>query len=95
MTLSVLGELSLFAQTESSIKSVFWQPNQLQPGSVTFFTVELNREATKVSGHHLYASLENPGEGRYICKRPVRNYSGPRPASGLFVSRVKSNRCIR
>jgi hypothetical protein len=53
ITLSVLAALSLFAQTESTIKNVFWQPNEVQPGSVTFFTVELNREATKVSGQFL------------------------------------------
>jgi hypothetical protein len=57
ITLSVLAELSLFAQTESSIKNVFWQPNELRPGSVTFFTVELNREATKVSGQFLGKEL--------------------------------------
>jgi hypothetical protein len=53
ITLSVLAQLSLFGQTESAIKNVFWQPNELQPGSVIFFTVELNREATKVSGQFL------------------------------------------
>jgi hypothetical protein len=45
ITLSVLAHLSLFGQTESAIKNVFWQPNELLPGSVTFFTVELNRDA--------------------------------------------------
>jgi hypothetical protein len=29
ITLSVLAELSLFAQTESSIKNVFWQPKRV------------------------------------------------------------------
>jgi hypothetical protein len=57
ITFSVLAELSLFAQTESAIKNVFWQPNELQPGSVTFFTVELNRKATKVSGQFLGKDL--------------------------------------
>jgi hypothetical protein len=57
ITLSVLAELSLFGQTESAIKNVFWQPNELQPGSVTFFTVELNRKATKVSGQFLGKNL--------------------------------------
>jgi murein DD-endopeptidase MepM/ murein hydrolase activator NlpD len=57
ITLSVLAQLSLFGQTESAIKNVFWQPNELQPGSVTFFTVELNREATKVSGQFLGKDL--------------------------------------
>ena len=55
--LSVLAEMPLFAQTQGSIKNVFWQPNELQPGSVTFFTVELNREATKVSGQFLGKDL--------------------------------------
>jgi hypothetical protein len=57
MTLSVLAQLSLFGQTESAIKNAFWQPNELQPGSVTFFTVELNRAATKVSGQFLGKDL--------------------------------------
>jgi len=53
----VLVDLPLFAQRESAIKNVFWQPNELQPGSVTFFTVELNHEATKVSGQFLGKDL--------------------------------------
>jgi murein DD-endopeptidase MepM/ murein hydrolase activator NlpD len=57
ITLCVLAQLSLFGQTESAIKNVFWQPNELQPGSVTFFTVELNRAATKVSGQFLGKDL--------------------------------------
>src|ERR1700751_1027564 len=57
ITLSVLAQVSLFGQTESTIKNVFWQPNELQPGSVIFFTVELNREATKVSGQFLSKEL--------------------------------------
>jgi murein DD-endopeptidase MepM/ murein hydrolase activator NlpD len=57
ITLSVLAQLSLFGQTESAIKNLFWQPNELQPGSVTFFTVEVNRDATKVSGQFLGKDL--------------------------------------
>ena len=57
ITFSILGALSLFAQTESVIKNVFWQPNALKPGSVSFFTVELDRNATKVSGQFLGRSL--------------------------------------
>jgi murein DD-endopeptidase MepM/ murein hydrolase activator NlpD len=57
ITLSALAALSLFAQTESTIKNVFWQPNEVQPGSATFFTVELSREATKVSGQFLGKDL--------------------------------------
>jgi hypothetical protein len=57
ITFSLLAVLSLFGQTESPIKNVFWQPNDLQPGSVTFFTVELNREAAKVSGQFLGKEL--------------------------------------
>ena len=57
ITLSMLAEPSLFGQTESAIKNVFWQPNELQPGSVTFFTVELNRRATRVSGQFLGKNL--------------------------------------
>lgn len=55
--LSMLTQPSLFGQTKSAIKNVFWQPNVLQPGSVTFFTVELNRKATKVSGQFLGKNL--------------------------------------
>ena len=57
ITLSVLAQLSLFGQTESAIKNVFWQPNELQPGSVTFLTVELNRPGSKVSGNFLGREL--------------------------------------
>ena len=32
------------------IKNVFWQPNELRPGSPAFFTVELNRVPVRVSG---------------------------------------------
>jgi murein DD-endopeptidase MepM/ murein hydrolase activator NlpD len=32
------------------IKNIFWQPNQLQQGSVAFFTVELNHVPVRVSG---------------------------------------------
>ena len=45
ISLCVLAQMSLFGQTESAIKNVFWQPNELQPGSVNFLTVELNRAA--------------------------------------------------
>jgi len=58
ISLCVLAEMSLFGQTESAIKNVFWQPNELQPGSVNFFTVELNRAATKVSGQFLGKDLK-------------------------------------
>ena len=57
ITLFVLAALSLFGQTESTIKNVYWQPNELQAGSVTFFTVELNRDATKVTGQFLGKDL--------------------------------------
>jgi hypothetical protein len=57
ITVSVLVQPSLFGQTESSIKNVFWQPNDLQPGAVTFVTVELNRKGTKVSGQFLGKDL--------------------------------------
>jgi murein DD-endopeptidase MepM/ murein hydrolase activator NlpD len=57
ITLFALAALSLFGQTDSTIKNVFWQPNELQPGSVTFLTVELNRPATRVSGRFLGKDL--------------------------------------
>jgi murein DD-endopeptidase MepM/ murein hydrolase activator NlpD len=53
----LLAVPSLFAQSESAIKNVFWQPNELQPGSVTFLTVELNRPGSKVSGNFLGREL--------------------------------------
>jgi murein DD-endopeptidase MepM/ murein hydrolase activator NlpD len=34
---------------ESGIKNVFWQPNQLQQGSVGFFTVEFERVPSRVT----------------------------------------------
>src|SRR5437868_12588113 len=52
-TVSLIAVPLLFGQTESAIKNVFWQPNELQPGSVIFLTVELNNEASRVSGHFL------------------------------------------
>lgn len=57
VTLFVLASPLLFAQTESAIRNVFWQPDELQSGSVIFFTVELNRDATKVSGKFLDKDL--------------------------------------
>ena len=33
-TVSLIAVPLLFGQTESAIKNVFWQPNELQPGSV-------------------------------------------------------------
>jgi murein DD-endopeptidase MepM/ murein hydrolase activator NlpD len=44
-------------QKDSAIKNVFWQPNELQNGSVVFFGVELNREATRVTGKFLGKDL--------------------------------------
>ncbi len=38
------------AEGEGVFKNVFWQPNELQQGSVMFFTVELEKPARKVSG---------------------------------------------
>src|SRR5579872_1944072 len=52
-----LAGLSLAAQTQSAMKNVFWQPDQLQPGSPVLFTIELNREAAKVSGQFLGKQL--------------------------------------
>jgi biotin carboxyl carrier protein len=45
------------AQKESAIRNVFWQPNDLQNGSVVFFGVELNRDATRVTGKFLGKNL--------------------------------------
>lgn len=39
-----------WAEGEGVFKNVFWQPNELQQGSVMFFTVELDKPARKVSG---------------------------------------------
>jgi murein DD-endopeptidase MepM/ murein hydrolase activator NlpD len=55
--LLALAGPAVSGQTESEIKNVFWQPNELQPGSVAFFTVELKRGATKVSGEFLGKKL--------------------------------------
>lgn len=53
--LAVLGSLLLsvssgLAEGEGVFKNVFFQPNELQQGSVMFFTVELEKPARKVSG---------------------------------------------
>ena len=39
----------VFGQSDTPIKNVFWQPNELQQGSVVFFTVELEKPATRVN----------------------------------------------
>ena len=39
-----------YAQEKGSFRNVFWQPNELQQGSVMFLTVELEKPARKVSG---------------------------------------------
>jgi hypothetical protein len=57
VTLFVLASPLFFAQTESAIRNAFWQPDELQSGSVIFFTVELNRNATKVLGKFLDKDL--------------------------------------
>ncbi len=38
------------AEGEGVFKNVFWQPNEVQQGSVLFFTVEFEKPAKKVSG---------------------------------------------
>lgn len=52
-----LVSLPLLAQKEPAIKNVFWQPNDLQNGSVAFFGVELNRDAARVTGKFLGKEL--------------------------------------
>ena len=43
--------LSMFSQSATQgIKNVFWQPNELQQGSVAFITVELERVPLRVTG---------------------------------------------
>src|ERR1039458_8271443 len=41
------------APLPSSFKNVFWQPNDILEGSVTFLTVEMSRPASRVSGRLL------------------------------------------
>jgi murein DD-endopeptidase MepM/ murein hydrolase activator NlpD len=53
----LLSASSSIAQSESAIKNVFWQPDELQSGSVVFFTVESNRNAIKVTGSFLGKDL--------------------------------------
>ena len=41
----------MFSQSPAQgIKNVFWQPNELQQGSVVFITVELERVPLRVTG---------------------------------------------
>src|ERR1039457_7564023 len=41
----------MFSQSPAQgIKNVFWQPNELQQGSVAFITVELDRIPLRVTG---------------------------------------------
>ncbi len=39
-----------FAEGEGVFKNVFWQPNEIQQGSVMFFTVELEKAPRRVTG---------------------------------------------
>ena len=57
VALLVLVAPSVFCQAESAFRNVFWQPNELQPGSVIFFTVELNGAASRVTGKFLGREL--------------------------------------
>ena len=57
IALLALASLPSVAQKESAVKNVFWQPNDLQSGSVVFFGVELNRDATQVTGKFLGKEL--------------------------------------
>src|SRR6202051_642487 len=42
----------IFPQSPAhGIKNVFWQPNELQQGSVAFITVELDRVPRRVTGN--------------------------------------------
>ncbi len=53
VTLIILaGAISpMFSQSPApGIKNVFWQPNELQQGSVAFITVELERVPLRVTG---------------------------------------------
>jgi biotin carboxyl carrier protein len=54
---ALLAVIPAFGQKEDAIKNVFWQPNDLQNGSVVFFGVELNRPATRVTGKFLGKNL--------------------------------------
>ena len=38
------------AESDGTFKNVFWQPNEVQQGSVLFFTVEMDKDATSVTG---------------------------------------------
>ncbi len=53
LILLVLVSLTLpfaYGQAPTPFKNVFWQPNNLQQGSVVFFTVELDSAPSRVSG---------------------------------------------
>lgn len=43
--------------TSAEIKNVFWQPNELEQGSVAFFTVEFERVPSRVTGHWIGKEL--------------------------------------
>ena len=98
ITVSVLAQTSLFGQTESSIKNVFWQPNDLQPGSVTFVTVELNRKATKVSGQFLgkdllffYSGRAGVDAHEFLRKRSRSGVRFPKFSANARIGRCSGN----
>src|ERR1700730_4031284 len=48
----------MFSQSHAQgIKNVFWQPDDLQQGSVAFFTVELDRAPLRVTGQFIGKNL--------------------------------------
>lgn len=48
--LTISASSTLAQSPPIGIKNVFWQPNELQQGSVAFITVELNRAPRRVTG---------------------------------------------
>src|ERR1700751_5460387 len=57
--MALAGAISpIFSQaTTAEIKNVFWQPNELQQGSVAFITVELERVPLRGTGKLLDKNL--------------------------------------
>jgi hypothetical protein len=89
--MALAGAISpIFLQaTTPEIKNVFWQPNELQQGSVAFITVELERVPLRLTGKligknlasHPFVRTRHLGSGRGKLLDNVGGWHNPRGKS--------------
>lgn len=54
---AVVPETSSGQPLPAAFRNVFWQPNEMAQGSVTFFTIEMTKPASRVTGRFLGKEL--------------------------------------